>query len=499
MLEKIRQQPSLLFIDGKLCPARDGTTFTTINPANNQPLGEVALASTADVDAAVTAARRAFDCGVWSRASTTFRKKTLRQIADLIEQHKDELALLEALDTGVPLSQTSGRHLVRTISNFRYFAEQIEHQTSELIPSGDTHLNLVVREPVGVIAVLSPWNAPLALATMRIAAALAYGNCVVVKPAEQAPLTASRLAEIVAASDLPAGAWNLVQGPPQPTGEALAQHPQVDAIALTGGTATGKAVMRLAADSVKSLSFELGGKSANVIFADADWERALDGALLGIFSNNGQQCLAGSRLLVEANIYDQFVSEFVTRANNIRVGNPLDRETEVGPLITENHLHRVLEFIAAGRSEGAQLLAGGARPADLPQGNYLRPTVIGEGLTTTCLSREEIFGPVAVFKRFETEDEAIALANDSEYGLAGYVWTQNLERAHRIAARIRTGTVWVNTPLFRDIRTPFGGIKQSGFGRDGGHYGLDFYTQTKNICIALQPPATPKLGTNRSK
>ncbi len=495
LLEKISQQSAPLFIDGQLRPARDGATFTTLNPANNQSLGTVAFASGEDVNAAVKAARRAFDSGVWARAAVAFRKQTLLQIADLIEQHKDELAWLESLDTGVPWSQTSGRHLPRTISNFRYFAEQLEQQTSELIQSEDTHLNLVVREPVGVIAVLSPWNAPLALSTMRIAAALAYGNCVVVKPAEQAPLTASRLAEIVAASDLPAGVWNLVQGPPQPTGEALAQHPAVDAIALTGGTATGKAVMRLAADSVKSLSFELGGKSANLIFADADWERALDGALLGIFSNNGQQCLAGSRLLVEAKIYDQFVSEFVARANNIRVGNPLDSATEVGPLITEKHLNRVLEFIAAGQAEGAHLLAGGTRPRDLPAGNYLRPTVFGEGLTATCISREEIFGPVAVFKRFETEDEAIALANDSDYGLAGYVWSQNLERTHRVAARLRTGTVWVNTPMFRDIRAPFGGIKQSGFGRDGGHYGLDFYTQTKTICLALKPTPLRKLGS----
>jgi acyl-CoA reductase-like NAD-dependent aldehyde dehydrogenase len=494
LLENIRQHPAALFIAGKLRQARDGATFTTYNPTNNQPLGEVALASAEDVNDAVLAARQAFDSGVWSRASVALRKKTLLHIADLIEQHKDELAVLESLDTGVPLAQTSGRHLARTINNFRYFAEQIAQQTSELIQSGDTHLNLVVREPVGVIAVLSPWNAPLALSTMRIAAALAYGNSVVVKPAEQAPLTASRLLEIVAASDLPAGVWNLVQGPPQPTGEALAKHAGVDAIALTGGTATGKAVMRLAADSVKSLSFELGGKSASIICADADWERALDGALLGIFSNNGQQCLAGSRILVEANIYEQFVSEFVARANHIRVGDPLDSATEVGPLITEKHLNRVLDFIAAGQTEGAQLLAGGARRDDLRAGNYLRPTVFGEGLTATCISREEIFGPVAVCKRFETEDEAIALANDSDYGLAGYVWSQNLERAYRLAQQIRTGTVWVNTPLFRDIRAPFGGIKQSGFGRDGGHYGLEFYTQAKNICVALQPPAMPKLG-----
>ncbi len=494
LLKRISQQTAPLFIGGKLQLASDGAAFDTICPTNNQVLGKVAQAGVQDVNAAVGAARAAFESGSWSRAAIAHRKKVLHQIADLIEKHRDELALLESLDTGVPLTQTGGRHLFRTVCNFRYFADLIEQANGELILSDDTHASMVVHEPVGVIGVLSPWNAPLALSTMRIAAALAFGNSVVIKPAEQAPLTASRLAEIVAESDLPAGVWNLVQGPPQPTGEALVNHPGVDAIALTGGTATGKLVMAAAARSLKTLSLELGGKSASIVFADADWERALDGALLGIFANNGQQCLAGSRILVDAKIYDQFVSEFVTRARRIRVGDPLDAKTEVGPLITAKHFNRVLDFIDAGKAEGAELLCGGERLATLPDGNFLLPTVFGEGVTSTCISREEIFGPVAVFKRFETEDEAIALANDSEFGLAGYVWSMNVERAYRVAMRMRTGTVWVNTPLHRDIRAPFGGIKQSGFGRDGGLHGLEFYTYTKTICVALKPPVMPKLG-----
>lgn len=486
--QRVGNRISPLLIGGELRLAESGETFDSLNPATNRRLGTVALASANEVDAAARAARRAFELGHWSRAKQSFRKKVMRQIADLIEKYREELATLESLDTGVPLAQTSRRHLERTINNFRYFAELPEHTSGEAILSEDTHLNIVVREPVGVIAVLSPWNAPLALSTMRIAAALACGNSVVVKPAEQAPLSSSRLAELVAESDLPAGIWNLVQGTPQPTGTALIHHPEVDAIALTGGTATGKIVMRAAADSLKTLSLELGGKSANVIFSDADWQRALDGALAGIFSNNGQQCLAGSRILVEANIYDRFVAEFVARAEQIKVGDPLLPETQIGPLISETHWRRVTEFVAAGRNEGALLHCGGQRPVDLPAGNYLRPTVFGEGVSATCLSREEIFGPVAVFKRFHTEDEAIAIANDSQFGLAGYVWSQNIERAHRVAMQLRTGTVWVNTPMHRDIRAPFGGIKQSGFGRDGGHYGLEFYSHTKTICIALKPP-----------
>ena len=494
ILERVSQQTAPLLINGHLRPALSGETFQTLNPATNKLLGCVALASAEDVEAAVSAARASFDSGAWSRASSAHRKRVLLQIADLIDAHREELAVLESLDTGVPIAQTRGRHLPRTIGNFRYFAESIEHTTGDLVQSEDTHLHLIVREPVGVVGVLSPWNAPLGLSTMRIAAALAFGNSVVVKPAEQAPLTASRLAEIVAESDLPAGVWNLLQGPGLPVGESLAEHAGVDAIALTGGTATGRAVMRAASASLKKLSLELGGKSANVIFADAHLERALDGALLGIFSNNGQQCLAGSRILVEASIHDRFIEAFVARANNIRLGDPLDAATEVGPLVTEQHWRRVMQFIEAGKAEGARLYAGGDRPSHLPEGNYLRPTVFGEGLNATCLSREEIFGPVATFKRFETEDEAIAMANDSAFGLAGYVWTRDLERAHRVSARMRAGTVWVNTPLHRDIRAPFGGVKDSGFGSDGGHYGLEFYTNLKNICLALKPAAAPRLG-----
>jgi 5-carboxymethyl-2-hydroxymuconate semialdehyde dehydrogenase len=487
-----------LLIGGRILAASTGERFPAYNPATEAIIGEAALATSQDVDAAANAARRAFERGDWSRATLAYRKSKLLQVAELIEKHADELAQLETQDTGVPISQTRGRHVPRAISNFRYFADFIENATGELIASDDTHLNLVVREPVGVIGVLSPWNAPLALSTMRLAAALACGNCVVLKPAEQAPLTASRLAEIAAEADLPPGVWNVVQGPPQPTGEALVKHPMIDAIALTGGTATGKAIMRLASESLKTLSFELGGKSASVVFADAEWERALDGVLLGIFSNNGQQCLAGSRILVADSIYDRFVAEFVARANRIRVGHPLDEKTEVGPLITAAHWRRVMGFIQDGRDAGATLLAGGMRPDNLKKGYYLRPTVFGEGLKATCLTREEIFGPVATFQRFKTEEQAIALANDSQFGLAGYVWTQNLERAHRVASALRTGTVWVNTPLHRDIRAPFGGVKQSGFGRDGGHYGLEFYTQVKNVCVALKTPPMPKLGNPAS-
>jgi len=484
-----------LIINGQRKGSSDGGTFASIDPATEETVGEIARATAGDADAAVNAAKTSFDSGVWSRAPKAFRKRVLLEIADLIDNHADELARLETLDTGIPISQTRGRHVHRAIDNFRFFAELTTHRTDRLVSSEDTHFNLITHEPVGVIGILSPWNAPLALSTMRIAAALSYGNSVVVKPSETAPMTSSRLAELVLGTSLPAGVWNVVQGFPQPAGEALVTHRDVDAIALTGGTETGKIVMRSAAGTVKKLSFELGGKSASVVFDDCDWERTIDGTLLGIFSNNGQQCLAGSRILVQDSIFDRFVAEFVERADRIRVGDPFDAETEVGPLVSEGHYRKVLGFIERGAAEGAELLAGGHRPADLDRGFYLRPTVFGEGISSTCVSREEIFGPVAVFKRFRTEEEAIMISNDSDFGLAGYVWTGNTERATRVSTAMRTGTVWVNTPLFRDIRAPFGGIKQSGFGRDGGEYGADFYSNIKTVCIARKRPNVPRLGT----
>jgi acyl-CoA reductase-like NAD-dependent aldehyde dehydrogenase len=482
-------------VGGRLRGASDGATFLSVNPATEETLAEVALASATDVDAAVAAARQAFSSGSWSRATPRQRKRVLLHLADVVERHREELALLETLDTGVPLAQTRSRHLTRTLDNLRYFAELPEHAGGELIASQDSHLNLVSREPVGVIAILCPWNAPLALSSMRIAAALAFGNSVVVKPAEQAPLTSSRLVELLAETDLPPGVWNLVQGPASPTGEALVAHPGVDAIGLTGGTATGRAVMAAAARAPKPVSLELGGKSASLVFADADRERTLDGVLLGIFSNNGEQCLAGSRILVEASVYEPFLEAFVARAERIRVGEPLAPDTEVGPLVSRRHLERVLGFVERGRSEGARLCAGGDRPRELPRGFYLRPTVLADAPRAGCLMQEEVFGPVAAVASFRTEDEAVELANDTRYGLAAYCWSADLERAHRVARRLRAGTVWVNTPLFRDVRAPFGGVGDSGFGREGGRYGLEFYTVTKNVCLALRPPAVSKLGT----
>lgn len=487
---RLRRRPAPLLIGGELRESASGRTFTASNPATEERLAEVASATAADVDAAVAAARRAWPA--WSRTTTRERKRLLGKVADLVDSHAEELALLESLDTGIPLTQTRGRHVPRALENFRYFAELPEHVPGETILSGDTHLNLVVREPVGVIGVLSPWNAPLALSTMRIAAALAFGNCVVGKPAEQAPLSASRLAELAVEADLPPGVWNLVQGPPTPAGEALVAHPGVDAIALTGGTATGRRVMEAAARTLKPLSLELGGKSPSLVFADCDWERALDGTLLGIFSNNGQQCLAGSRILVEAGAYEGFLDAFVARTARIRVGDPLDSATEVGPLVSQAHLERVRGFVDQGKSEGARLRTGGDRPPGFAKGHYIRPAVFDDA--PSCLTREEIFGPVATFLRFDDEEEALALANDTAYGLAAYCWTRDGERAHRVARALRAGTVWINTPLFRDVRAPFGGVKQSGFGRDGGAWGLDFYTVAKTICLALKPPATPKLG-----
>jgi len=488
--QALARRPLRLLVGGELREALDGQTFASHCPADDSVLAEVALASAADVDLAVRAARRAFDSGPWPRATPATRRQLLLRLAERIEACAEELAVLESLDTGVPVAQTRARHVPRALANLRYFAELPEHVAGELIASGDSHLNLVLREPVGVIAVLSPWNAPLALATMRLAQALAFGNCVVLKPAEPAPLSCARLAELAVEAELPAGVFNLVQGPAD-TGATLVAHPGVDAIGLTGGTATGRAVMAAAAATLKPLSLELGGKSAALVFADADQERALDGTLAGIFSGNGQQCLAGSRILVEAPVFDRFLEAFAARAAALRLGDPLQETTEIGPLVSRQHLVRVLGFVERGRSDGARLVCGGARPEELPlelrRGHFLLPTVFADAPHAGCLVQEEIFGPVATFLRFGDEGEALALANDSAYGLAGYCWTRDLERAHRVARGVRSGTVWVNTPLFRDLRAPFGGTRQSGFGREGGHYGLDFYTHTKTICMALRP------------
>jgi aminomuconate-semialdehyde/2-hydroxymuconate-6-semialdehyde dehydrogenase len=417
------------------------------------------------------------------------RKRILQRVADGIDARAADLAAWETRDMGKPIRETSGKDIPRCAYNFRFFADYAEHLATRAFdqPSAGV-FSYELREPLGVAAAISPWNFPLMLLTWKVAPALAFGCTVVAKPAEQSPVTASILAEIFAEADVPPGVFNVVQGfGPDAAGEELTVHPGVDAVTFTGESATGRAIMRNASATLKKLSFELGGKSANIVFADADLDAAVDGAILGAFSNQGEVCLAGSRLLVQRPIYDEFVQRFAERAEALVVGDPREQATAVGPLVTPEHTDKVLSYIELAHEEGAKLLTGGKRLTDgaLGQGNYVAPTVFADADNSMRVCQEEIFGPVEMVMPFEALDDAVAIANQSRYGLAGMVWTTNLDTAHRVARGVRTGTMWVNCFFVRDLRAPFGGYKDSGVGREGGDYSYEFFTESKAVVMKL--------------
>ncbi|MDZ4398633.1 5-carboxymethyl-2-hydroxymuconate semialdehyde dehydrogenase [Hydrogenophaga sp.] len=473
------------------------TTFETINPATQDLLAEVSAGGTDEVNAAVQAAKDAFP--KWAGLPATERAKLMRKLGELIAAHVPEIAQTESNDSGQVIAQTGKQLIPRAADNFHYFAEMCTRVDGHTYPT-PTHLNYTLFHPVGVCALISPWNVPFMTATWKVAPCLAFGNTAVLKMSELSPLTAARLGELALEAGIPAGVLNVVHGMGKEAGEPLCAHPDVRAISFTGSTATGNRIVQSA--GLKKFSMELGGKSPFVIFEDADLERALDAAVFMIFSNNGERCTAGSRILVQQSIYADFAQKFAERAKRITVGDPLDEKTIVGPMISRAHLAKVRSYIELGPKEGATLLCGGLdRPSyagDLPsrvaQGNFVWPTVFADVDNRMRIAQEEIFGPVACLIPFRDEAHAIELANDIQYGLSSYVWTENLGRAHRVAAAVEAGMCFVNSQNVRDLRQPFGGTKASGTGREGGTWSYEVFLEPKNVAVSLGSHHIPHWG-----
>jgi 5-carboxymethyl-2-hydroxymuconic-semialdehyde dehydrogenase len=494
--DRVEIGPQLHYIGGEFLPGRAGRTFETLNPVTNLPIVEVAEGLAEDVDAAVTAARRAFDEGPWPHTSAKERAAVLRRLGNAIRDHAAEFVGLECLDIGMPIAQMRGL-AARAAENFDFFANAIEELSGDAYKVGDDFVNYTVHKPVGVAALIMPWNAPLMLSTWRIAPCLAAGNTIVLKPAEWSPLTATRLAALFDEAGLPPGVFNVVHGHGETAGAPLSAHPGVDLMVFTGESATASLVMAAGAPTLKRYSFELGGKSPVVVFADTDLDRAVDAVVAQIFTLNGQRCTAGSRLIAEEPVYEELVQAVAGRARAIRVGDPFDEATELGPLIRPEHHARVIEYLESAVAEGARCLAGGGRPEGFPDGNFLEPTVFADVTPGMRVFREEIFGPVLVATPFRDEGEAIRLANATEYGLAGYVWTNDLTRGHRVAQAIDAGLVWINSQNVRDLRTPFGGMKRSGIGREGGQYSFEFYCELQTVHVALGEHPIPRIGLGK--
>ncbi|MDK1361931.1 5-carboxymethyl-2-hydroxymuconate semialdehyde dehydrogenase [Arthrobacter sp. zg-Y1219] len=482
------------FINGKFVDSASGATFDVLDPVTNQTYATAAAGQKEDIDAAVAAAREAFVRGPWPKMKPRERARILNRIADAVEAQEERLAEMETFDTGLPITQAKGQAL-RAAENFRFFADLIVAQFDDAMKVPGAQINYVNRKPIGVAGLITPWNTPFMLESWKLAPALATGNTVVLKPAEFTPLSASLWADIFTDAGVPAGVFNLVNGLGEEAGDALVRHPQVPLISFTGETTTGKTIFRNAAENLKGLSMELGGKSPCVIFADADLDAALDSALFGVFSLNGERCTAGSRILVERGIYDEFCERFAARAKSIVVGDPHDPKTQVGALVHPEHFDKVASYMELGKTEG-RLLAGGGRPEGLEEGNYIAPTVFADVAADARIFQEEIFGPVVAITPFDTEAEALELANNTKYGLAAYIWTQDLTRAHNFAQNTEAGMVWLNSHNVRDLRTPFGGVKASGLGHEGGYRSIDFYTDQQAVHISLGKVHTPKFGTD---
>lgn len=473
------------FINGQFVDSQNKKSFENINPATEEVLGTVAEGGKKEVDYAVAAARRALD-GPWKTMTLEERSKILRKIGDLILERQEELAQLESLDTGKPFSLANSIDIPRAAYNFHFFADYIISVGTDAYQQNQTALHYSIRRPVGVVGIIKPWNLPLLLLTWKLAPCLGMGNTAVIKPAEWTPMTATVLMEILTEAGVPDGVVNLVHGfGPNSAGAAISEHPDVDAISFIGEPGTGSAIMKSAADTLKKLSYELGGKNPNIIFADADMDEVIETTIKSSFINQGEVCLCGSRIYVERPAYDQFLEKFTAKVKELKVGLPFEADTNVGALVSKEHYDRVNSYIEIAKEDGGVILTGGKRPAGIEKGYYLEPTIItGLDRNSRCV-REEIFGPVVTVVPFDTEEEVIMQANDTHYGLSATIWTSDLKRGHRVAHQVEAGIIWVNTWFLRDLRTPFGGMKQSGIGRTGGMHSLDFYSELSNITIKL--------------
>ena len=480
------------FINGEFVSSADGKVFEKHSPLDNRVIAQICEGGRAEVEAAVQAARAA-QRGAWGKMSTEQRVELLYAVADEITRRFDDFVEAEMADTGQPHHVMTHAFIPRGAANFKVFADVIKNVAAESFrtttPDGRGALNYAIRVPKGVVGVISPWNAPFLLMTWKVGPALACGNTVVVKPSEETPLTTALLGEVMNAVGIPPGVYNVVHGfGPNSAGEFLTQHPKVDAITFTGETRTGTAIMKAAAEGMRDVSFELGGKNAGIVFADADFDAAVDGIFRSSFLNTGQVCLGTERVYVERPIFDKFVQALKTKAEAVKYGPPQDHSNNYGPLISAEHKQKVLSYYAKAAAEGATVVTGGGvptMPGELANGHWVQPTIWTDLPETATVVREEIFGPCCHVRPFDSEDEVIDLANDTDYGLSTTIWTTNLMRAHRVAERIEVGITWINSWFLRDLRTAFGGSKQSGIGREGGVHSLEFYTETRNVCVKL--------------
>jgi aldehyde dehydrogenase (NAD+) len=483
---QVQIKPGKLFIGGKWVDSATGKTFPTVNPATGEVITHLAEGDERDADAAVGAASQAFESGPWAEMSAADRAKILWKIGDLIDKYNEEFGTLETLDNGKPIFESRQIDMPMVAEVFRYYAGWATKIHGETVPVRGPFLHYTLREPLGVVAAIVPWNFPLLLASWKVAPALATGNTVVLKPASWTPLTALRLAEVCQEAGLPDGVLNVITGPGSTLGKALVRHPAVAKVAITGETRTGQEILRDSADTLKRVTLELGGKSPNIVFADADLESAVRGATIGIFYGKGEVCAAGSRLFVEKKIHDEFVEKLAARASKMQPGDPMDPKTRFGALVHEKQMKTVLGYIEKGKAEGAKLVAGGEATTVNGKGCYVKPTVFDGVRNDMTIAREEIFGPVLATIAFDDIEDAVRQANDTPYGLAAAVWTRDIAKAHRVARRIQAGTVWINTYNNYDPAAAFGGYKMSGYGRELSLHAMEHYTQVKSVWVNLK-------------